>query len=103
MFLFPLVVCCVSFVVVSWLIGFLVSKFQSSEVSKFQSSKDSNIQKTFNMTEFPFHVFRKILISYRIFFKILLEGSADFFGARRSESCQQSGFPKFEISKNKIL
>ena len=83
---------------VAWFLGFGVSKFLS-----FIDSKNCNVFKRdwFHIAKIVFHIFIDIDLISKIF-KILLDGSSGFVGARLFQKCQRLGFPNFEIYKNTL-
>ena len=74
----------------SWFHSFLVSWLLGFEVSWFLGFKVSNI-----CHFFPFHVFLIDIDLISKIFKISLDVSSGFFGARIFENCQRLGFPNF--------
>ena len=75
--------------VVVWLCGFIVVCFQCFMVLRFYGFFVSKID------QISISCFLEDIGLISKIFKILLDGSSSFFGARLFESCQRFGFPKF--------
>ena len=84
----------------SWLLGFLVSKFLCFRVSSFLVSWCQMVSKFLGFKvskiyQMLISCFQEKIGPISKIFKILLDGSTGFVGARLFEYCQHLRFPKF--------